>query len=185
MSQELVERVRRQRLDDLQLVSLVADVGDLLEPSAARDTRQSVLAALTALVAAQLEHMTAAREELLGLVHRHNVPEDLLPRVSSGAVRHRQARRLAEFEMTAGLLGSLVHLIVFFISHIWYFLCSTVYSYACGDTDPSVLCLWCSGSRSVSAFVGVSCDCPGLRVAGRAQRLTAGTVCGRYACWPH
>ena len=76
-----MERVRRQRLDDLQLVTLVADVTDLLEPSAGRETRHVVLAALTALVAGQLEHMTAAREELLGLVERHNVPDDLLPRV--------------------------------------------------------------------------------------------------------
>ncbi|XP_043199620.1 tuberin-like [Amphibalanus amphitrite] len=96
--QDLVERVRRQRLDDLQLVSLVADVADLLEPTAARDTRQAVLAALTALVAGQLEHMTAAKEELLGLVDRHNVAEDLLPRVRLLSALTENGRNLTYIE---------------------------------------------------------------------------------------
>ncbi|XP_037077168.1 tuberin-like [Pollicipes pollicipes] len=96
--QELVERVKRLRLDDLQLVTLLSDVQDLLHPSTARDLRHAVFAALVSLVNSQLEHMTAAREELLDMVARHNVPDDFEIRVRMLSALTEDGRNLTYIE---------------------------------------------------------------------------------------
>lgn len=77
----MVEEARPQRLDDMQLVTMLSDVRDLLLASVPRETRQAVLSALVTLVTSQLEHMAASREQVLELVSGHDVPEDLLLRV--------------------------------------------------------------------------------------------------------